>query len=142
MRLMSALKAVLLSTASWGLGVGASMTASHIYYGEPLSAADLIGFATLSLIPALLICLLLYTPGLIWLRRRRHGCKPALLFPLASAVVLNLPVFVVLAWQSGGKMVVSEAFSFAWIFGVMGVAYGVGFVWRCRRDGPAAETEA
>ena len=92
----------------------------------------LAGFAMLSLVPAMLVCLLLYTPGLNWLRRRGRGCAPAPLFPLASAAVLNLPVFALLAWQSGARMAASEAFSFAWIFGVMGLAYGAGFVWRCR----------
>lgn len=132
MKLKSATKAVLLSVVSWLLGLGASMAAARLYYGEPLSAADLFGYATLSLVPALLVCLLLYGPGLGWLRRRRQGCKPTALFPLASALVLNLPVFALLAWQAGVRMAASEAFSFAWMFGVMGAAYGVGFVWRCR----------
>ncbi|HEX8719290.1 MAG TPA: hypothetical protein VF736_01480 [Pyrinomonadaceae bacterium] len=132
MRIRSALKVLLLSAASWALGLGAGMLAARLYYGEPLSAADLAGFATLTLLPAMLVCLLLYTPGLNWLRRRRRGCTPAPLFPVASAAVLNLPVFALLASQSGASMAASEAVSFAWMFGVMGVAYGVGFVWRCR----------
>ncbi len=132
MKIKSALKVLLLSAASWALGLGAGVLAARFYYGEPLSAEDLAGFAVLTLAPAMLVCLLLYTPGLNWLRRRRRGCRPAPLFPLASAAVLNLPVFALLASQSGVRMAASEAFSFAWIFGVMGAAYGVGFVWRCR----------
>ena len=132
MKPKSAIMSMLLSTVSWLIGLGASMTAVHLYYHEPLSTTDLVGFGSLSLIPALLTCLLLYTPGLIWLRRRRGSCSPAALFPFASGVVLNIPVILVLAWQSAGRMAASEAFVFAWIFGVMGVAYGIGFVWRCR----------
>lgn len=132
MRIRSALKVLMLSAASWALGLGAAVLAAHFYYREPLSAADLAGFATLTLVPAMLVCLLLYTPGLNWLRRRRRGCTPAPLFPFAAAAVLNLPVFALLASQSGVRMAASEAVSFAWMFGVMGAAYGAGFVWRRR----------
>ena len=116
---------------SWALGLIASLAVSHFYYDEPLSVADLFGFSTLSFVPALLVCSLLYTPGLLRLRRRLGGCRPRTFFPLLSAVVLNAPVVFIIAWQAGRTMSSGEALSFAVIFLVMGLASGIGFALWC-----------
>jgi hypothetical protein len=52
-----------------------------------------------SLITVALIFSLAYAPALCWLRKQLGGCRPAVLFPLASAVVLNLPGFRSHFWQ-------------------------------------------
>ncbi len=56
------MKLIFVYIVSWLVGLFSSMLVSYFYYDEPLSVADLMGFATLSLVPAFLVCALLYTP--------------------------------------------------------------------------------
>jgi len=125
------MKLTLVYVVSWTLGLISSLLVSHLYYQEPLSAADLIGFSTLSFVPALLVCSLLYTPGLLWLRQRLGRCEPQMLFPLVSTLLLNAPVISIIGWQAGRTMRGSEALAFTVIFLVMGLVSGIGFVWWC-----------
>jgi len=76
-----------------------------------------------------LLFALAYGPFLIWLRNRLGGCRPFLVFPLASALVLNLPVFLIGILAIGRTLVVSEAFAFIGAFVFMGLFFGAGFVW-------------
>ena len=82
-----------------------------------------------SLIMAALLFSLAYAPSLSWLRRRMGGCKPALLFPLASAVVLNLPVFLIEILAIGRTLAPAEALACIGAFLLMGTVFGLGFVW-------------
>jgi len=125
------MKLIFVYIASWLVGLLSSMLVSYFYYDEPFSVADLIGFATLSFVPAFLVCALLYTPGLFYLKRKFKGCKPPLLFPIASTLILNAPAGLIILWQTGRTMRSSEAVSFTVIFLVMGFLSGIGFVWRC-----------
>ena len=84
---------------------------------------------TTSLIMAALLFSLAYAPSLSWLRRRMGGCKPALLFPLASAVVLNLPVFLIEILAIGRTLAPAEALACIGAFLLMGTVFGLGFVW-------------
>jgi hypothetical protein len=129
------MKLILVYVAAWLAGLISSLVVTNFYYGEPLSFADLIGFATLSFLPALLVCALLYTPGLFFLRRKFKGCRPAALFPAVSTFVLNAPVALILLWPAERTMRSSEAVSFAVIFLVMGLFSGIGFVWQCTGSG-------
>ena len=72
---------------------------------------------------------LAYAPSLFWLRKRLGGCKPAVVFPLASAFVLNLPVFLIGLLAIGRTLAPSEALAFIGAFILMGTAFGLGFVW-------------
>jgi len=101
--------------------------------GEPVGFEDALGVGSFVFVPALLCCALLYAPGLFWLRRRRGGCRPAYLFPLVSALVLNLPAF---AFIAGGLLLnnfsgASEAALFAPAYVVAGLLFGLGFLWHC-----------
>jgi hypothetical protein len=82
-----------------------------------------------SLIMAALLFSLAYAPSLSWLRRRMGGCKPALLFPHASAVVLNLPVFLIEILAIGRTLAPAEALACIGAFLLMGTVFGLGFVW-------------
>jgi hypothetical protein len=82
-----------------------------------------------SLIVTALLFSLAYAPSLWWLRKRMGGCKPAALFPLASAVVLNLPVFLIEFLAIGRTLAPSEAFACIGAFLLMGTVFGLGFVW-------------
>ena len=91
--------------------------------------SDISSASVTSLIMAALLFSLAYAPSLFWLRQRMGGCKPALLFPLASAVVLNLPVFLIEILAIGRTLAPSEALACVVAFLLMGTVFGLGFVW-------------
>lgn len=122
---------MLVALTSWLVGVGVISAISYFIY-EELSLADLLGFGGMSLIASVFVFTVLYAPGLFWLRRRLRGCEPAILFPLASALFLNAPLFMLLALLAGRKMVASEAILFASGFLTMGLVFGLGFIWSYR----------
>ena len=82
-----------------------------------------------AMIMAALLFSLAYAPSLFWLRQRMGGCKPELLFPLASAVVLNLPVFLIEILAIGRTLAPSDALACIVAFLLMGTVFGLGFVW-------------
>ena len=122
---------IIVALISWLVGVGVISAISYFIY-EELSLADLLGFGGMSLIVSVFVFTGLYAPGLFWLRRRLRGCEPAIFFPLASALFLNAPLFMLLALLAGRKMVVSEAILFASGFLTMGLVFGLGFIWSYR----------
>jgi hypothetical protein len=122
---------MLVALTSWLVGVGVISAISYFIY-EELSLADLLGFGGMSLIASVFVFTGLYAPGLFWLRRRLRGCEPAIFFPLASALFLNAPLFMLLALLAGRKMVASEAILFASGFLTMGLVFGLGFIWSYR----------
>jgi hypothetical protein len=91
--------------------------------------SDVKGATVTSLIMAALLFSLAYAPSLFWLRQRLGGCKPVLLFPLASAVVLNVPVFLIEILAIGRTLAPSEALACIVAFLLMGTVFGLGFVW-------------
>lgn len=127
------LKLVGLTLVAWLVGLTTILTWSYLTYDTP-SSADVFGFGTLTLGMDVLICGLLYVPGLFWLRRRLGGCRPAVLFPLASGVLLNLPIITISLIMSRLKqsMAVGEHTLFLAGFVTMGLTFGLGFVWYCR----------
>ena len=102
---------------------------------QPVSGEDLMGFAVFSFVPSLLMCAILYSPCLHWLRKRRGECGPARLFVLVSAFLLNIPAFAVLGYSAatGGFFGAGEAWYFVIAFLVAGAMFGVGYVRYCRR---------
>jgi hypothetical protein len=104
--------------------------------GDQPSAADLQGFAVLTFVPALLLCLLLYAPALLWLGRRRRSCETPVFFTLVAALALNAPVFAVLLFctlRGGMFFGPGESLLFAAAFAAAGATFGRSFVWWCRR---------
>jgi uncharacterized membrane-anchored protein YitT (DUF2179 family) len=93
------------------------------------AAADLKSVTISSLIIASLLFSLAYAPSLFWLRRQLGGCRPAALFPLASALILNLPVFFIGILAIGRTLATAEAFAFIGAFVLMGTSFGLAFVW-------------
>jgi uncharacterized membrane-anchored protein YitT (DUF2179 family) len=123
------MKLVSISLGSWLLGLSAILLTFCVVEGANLSSADLKGATVMSLVVAALLFSLAYAPSLFWLRRRLGGCRPAALFPLASALVLNLPVFLIGILAIGRTLAPSEALAFIGAFILMGAAFGLGFVW-------------
>jgi len=116
-------KLVSISLGSWLLCVSILLTFSLV------EGKELQGSVVISLIVSALLFSLAYAPSLSWLRKRMGGCKPALAFPLASAVVLNLPVFLIEFLAIGRTLAPSEALACIGSFLLMGAVFGLGFVW-------------
>ena len=123
------MKLILISLASWLLGLAAILLTFFVVEGESLSSADIKGAMISSLVIAALLFSLAYAPSLFWLRKRLGGCRPAVIFPFTSALVLNLPVFLIGILAIGRTLVASEAFALIGAFVLMGTAFGLGFVW-------------
>ena len=116
------MKLVLISLVSWLFGL-LILSSSYIENGRGLNVT------VTSMIMAALLFSLAYAPSLFWLRQRMGGCKPALLFPLASAVVLNIPVFLIEFLAIGRTLAPSDALACIVAFLLMGTVFGLGFVW-------------
>ncbi|HET6890110.1 MAG TPA: hypothetical protein VFH31_03330 [Pyrinomonadaceae bacterium] len=129
------MKLISISLGSWLLGLSAILLTFSVVEGEHLSAADVKGVTVMSLIIAALLFSLAYAPSLFWLRRRLGGCKPAALFPLTSALLLNVPVFLIGILAIGRTLALTEAFAFIGAFVLMGAAFGLGFVWNYQSHG-------
>jgi hypothetical protein len=115
-------------------GIALLFLSAHAFYGGDVDTVDVLSFIPLMLVPALLMCGLLYTPVLLWLKRRRKHCAPARLFVLTPAFVLNIPAFIVLlAGLFAGNVFFgwSEISLFAAAFIVAGLMFGRGFVRYC-----------
>ena len=112
------MKLISISLVSWLLGLLLLM-----------SLFDINSATVTTLIVTALLFSLAYAPSLSWLRRRLGGCRPALVFPLASAIVLNLPVFVIEILAVGRTLAPSEALACSGAFLLMGTVFGLGFVW-------------
>jgi len=111
------------------------ITSKLIAGGEAISAEELLGIASFSFVPALIMCGVLYAPVLLWLRRRRGGCEPRSLFLLVPAIVLNIPAFILLivaVLRGAGFSGFTEISLFITAFIVTGLMFGGGFIRYCR----------
>lgn len=120
------MKLLSISLGSWLFALLLIITTFSLVEGQPL---NLNSAAATSLILAALLFSLAYAPSLSLLRKRMGGCRPFALFPLASAVVLNIPVFLIEILAIGRTLAPSEAFFSIGAFLLMGTVFGLGFVW-------------
>ncbi len=118
------MKLLSISLGSWLLALLLILLAFSVLEGQSLNNATVT-----SLILTSLLFSLAYAPSLSWLRKRMGGCRPAALFPLASAIVLNIPVFLIEILAIGRTLALSEAFFSIGAFLLMGTVFGLGFVW-------------
>ena len=116
------MRLVLISLVSW---LFALLILSSFYTGDEKD----LNVAVTSMIMAALLFSLAYAPSLSWLRQRMGGCRPALLFPLASAIVLNIPVFLIEFLAIGRTLSPYDALACIMAFLLMGTVFGLGFVW-------------
>ncbi|HEX5703241.1 MAG TPA: hypothetical protein VFX97_08600 [Pyrinomonadaceae bacterium] len=94
--------------------------------GADFSFTDIAGFGGIIIIGSAILLLIYYLPAMFWLRRKTS--RP-LWFALAGGLILNLPTFILFYLLIGRKMVASEAILFMLTFLIMGVIFGLGFVW-------------
>jgi len=123
------MKLLSISLGSWLLGLLLLLTTLSLTGAQGLSSTELNGATIVSMIVAALLFSLAYAPSLFWLRQRLGGCRPALLFPLASAVVLNLPVFLIEILAIGRTLAPTQALACIGAFLLMGTVFGLSFVW-------------
>lgn len=123
------MKLISLSLGSWLLGLLVLLLTFFVVEGESLRKAGIKSATITSLIIAALLFSLAYAPSLFWLRKRLGGCRPAALFPFASALIINLPVFLIGILAIGRTLGTAEAFAFIGAFVLMGTAFGFAFVW-------------
>ena len=123
------MKLLSISIGSWLVGLAALLGMFMLVEGQGSSNADLKGAMLTSLIIVALLFSLAYAPFLFWLRKRLGGCRPAAVFPVASALILNLPVFLIGILAIGRTLWPAEAFAFIGAFVLMGTTFGLAFVW-------------
>lgn len=123
------MKLISISLGSWLLGLLLLLTTFSVAGAQGPGTTDMNGATIVSMIVATLLFSLAYAPSLFWLRQRLGGCRPALVFPLASAVVLNLPVFLIEILAIGRTLAPVEALACIGAFLLMGTVFGLGFVW-------------
>ena len=123
------MKLLSISLVSWLLGLLLLIATFSLMSQQGVSAADLNSATVTSSIMAALLFSLAYAPSLSWLRRRMGGCRPALLFPIVSAIILNLPVFLIEILAIGRTLAPEEALATSGAFLLMGTVFGLGFVW-------------
>ena len=123
------MKLICISLGSWLIGLSAILFMFVVVEGGSLSAANINSATITSLTIAALLFSLAYAPSLFWLRNRLGGCRPAALFPVASALVINLPVFLIGILAIGRTLAAAEALAFIGAFVLMGTTFGLAFVW-------------
>jgi len=119
MRLLS------ISIGSWLLCLLSIFVTFSLLEGD----RNLHGTTVSSVIFAALFFSLAYAPSLSWLRQRMGGCRPVVLFPVASAIVINLPVFLIEILAIGRTLAPAEALACIGAFLLMGAVFGLSFVW-------------
>ena len=122
------MKLICISLGSWLIGLSAILFMFVVVEGESLAAVDLKRATITSLAITALLFSLAYAPSLFWLRKQLGGCRPTALFPVASALVINLPVFLIGILAIGRTLAAAEAFAFIGAFMLMGTAFGLAFV--------------
>jgi uncharacterized membrane-anchored protein YitT (DUF2179 family) len=123
------MKLLSISLGSWLFGLSALLLTFFLVEGATLNSASAKGVTLVSLVITALLFSLAYAPSLFWLRNRLGGCRPAALFPLACAFIINLPVFLIGILAIGRTLAATEAFAFISAFVLMGAVFGLGFVW-------------
>src|SRR5258706_910387 len=122
------MKLICISFGSWLVGLSAILCMFVVVEGESLAASDLKTATVTSLAITALLFSLAYAPSLYWLRKRLGGCRPAALFSVTSALVINLPGFLIGILAIGRTFGAVEAFAFICAFSLIGTTLGVALV--------------
>ena len=137
--MMKVVKLLCSALIAWALGL--IFIATTLYFvnnGADFTTTDLMGFGSMAIVASGLLMLILYLPGLYWLKRRRGSVKPRRDFLLLTGVLCNVPLFILLAALINRKMVFSEALGFMLTFLIIGSVFGLGFTW-VQHEGAADE---
>jgi hypothetical protein len=123
------MKLLVVAIAAWFAGLVAHLLPPYLLWQERFGVEDLLGIVLISSVYSVGVFLLIYLPGLFWLRKRLGGCKPASYFPLAAASLFYIPValLIILLHKFGGAFSTGEALLFIVQFMVAGLLFGAGF---------------
>ena len=121
------MRLVLISIASWFLCLGLLVSGLNLVQSTGVSTLN--NGAVISLVTTALAFSLAYGPLLLWLRSRLGRIARGPVFPLTSALVLNLPIFLIAMLANGRTLLPAEAYAVMISFAAMGAAFGIGFVW-------------
>jgi hypothetical protein len=119
---------IIASVISWLLGLAILLLPFYILEGK-IVGAQIRDPSTASLLASVLTFALLNMPGLFCLRKHCGEGRDARLFPAVSALIINAPVLLIVTFMAGRTLSFSEAFLFVGAFVVVGIAFGLGFVW-------------
>jgi hypothetical protein len=125
---MKPLKLFLSALVAWVLGL--AFISANLYFsngGSDFTMTDVMGFGVMAVVASGLLMLVLYLPGLYWLKRRRGGVNPRRDFILLTGLVCNLPLFITLIFLINRKMSLSEALGFIATFLLIGSVFGFGY---------------
>jgi hypothetical protein len=125
---MKLVKLIFNAVVAWALGL--AFIAATLYFtndGVDFTTTDIMGFGVLAIVASGLLMLVLYLPGLYWLKRRRGGVRPRISFVLLTGLVCNIPLFITLIALVNRKMSLSEAIGFMLTFLIIGAVFGLGF---------------
>ena len=125
---MKLVKLLLNAVVAWVLGL--AFIAITLYLtndGADFTTTDLMGFGMLAIVASGLLMLVLYLPGLYWLKRRRGAVRPRMSFVLLAGLFCNIPLFITLIVLINRKMSLSEAIGFILTFLIIGSVFGLGF---------------
>lgn len=125
---MKLVKLLFSAIVAWALGL--VFIAATLYFsngGVDFTTTDLMGFGVLAVVASGLMMLLLYLPGLYWLKRRRGAVTPRMSFVLLTGLFCNIPLFITLMILINRKMSLSEAIGFMVAFLIIGSVFGLGF---------------
>ena len=125
---MKLVKLLFNAVVAWALGL--AFIAATLYFsnsGADFTTTDLMGFGVLAVVASGLLMLVLYLPGLYWLKRRRSAVTPRMSFVLLTGVFCNIPLFITLIILINRKLSLSEAIGFMVTFLIIGSVFGLGF---------------
>lgn len=121
------MRLVLLSITSWLAGL--LMMLLGFGFSQSDGASQLSSAGLGSLVTTALVFSLAYGPCLNWLKTRAGETPRTSLFPFASSIILNLPVFLIAMLAIGRTLLPVEAYAVMISFATMGATFGFGFVW-------------
>jgi len=120
------LKYIASALAAWWAGllvIGAILYFSN--NGSDFTVTDIMGFGVMAIVASGFLMLLIYLPALHFLKRRLLA-QPHLRSALLTGVLCNLPIYIVLTFLAGRKMVLGEALGFMVTFLIIGLVFGFG----------------
>ena len=126
------MKLISLSIISWLLGLVILLLPVYALDGRfPVGAGSGLPTPT-TLVASVLTFALLNTPGLFCLKQLCGSDKTAQMSGALFALTVNAPILLIATYLAGRTLAPREAFLFIGTLVVIGIAFGLGFVWSCR----------
>lgn len=120
-----ALRVGLATLGGWVVAVSSVLAVAFLAGGERPATPEIRELFGASLGAVALLVPFVYLPGLLWLRKFRRGATSVAASVSTCAIVLNVPVFVLLATRAvRGTVPPDEAVMFGIVIAVVGAIFG------------------